>query len=118
MLMKSILSALLVTTLIACSAMPKEKIKQSFSDAYIGDDTSALLTKLKKQDYYCDDISKTIDGKKYSNIPEDAVFYKCKVETDPPFCLHTGGIIFSAKNGKLIFIEQGVHRTKACIWSH
>jgi len=115
---KKVLMCFLITSVLSgCSSMPRAKIKEDFSSVYNGDDISALLTKLNEQQYYCDDITHRASDYYASEVPKDVTFYKCSVQTDNFFCLHTGSVVFAAKDNKLLEIQQGVYRSKVCLWT-
>lgn len=115
-MLKTTLLSLLIATLLGCSAMPREKLKESFSDIDIGDDISSVLSNLKNDKNNCSEIDSSTLKRKYPSEAKNAIYYRCSVETDTLFCLHTGTVIFAAENGTLVFIEQGVYRSKVCLW--
>ena len=109
-------------SLISCATMPREKLKNAFSDVYVGNSTSEVLKKLRQRGLSCHSINDLersmlrVGGDKVDTpVPNGVVFYQCAVETSSMGCLHTGGVRFVSENKKISRIVQRVYRAKVCM---
>jgi len=108
-------------TLVSCTTMPREKLKNAFASVNLGDSTSEVLKKLRKRGLSChmiDDLEHSVmrvgGNNEDTQVPNSVVFYQCTVETSHIGCLHTGGVRFVSENKKIARIIQRVYRAKVC----
>jgi len=109
-------------TLPSCATMPRDKLKNAFSNVYLGDSTSEVLRKLRQRGLSCHMIDNleqsgmTVGGdKEDAQVPNGVVFYQCATQTSSIGCLHTGGVRFVSENKKIAHIVQRVYRAKVCL---